>query len=57
MSRICSSEKNRKGDVDQMSGFLARDYPENVINEHINKVDFGKKQPSRRILKMVFFLQ
>ena len=40
-----------------MSGSLARDYPENVINEHINKVDFGKKQPSRRILKMVFFLQ
>ena len=28
--------------------FLARDYPEDVVNEQINKVVFGKSQPSRR---------
>ena len=28
--------------------FLARDYPENLVNEHINKVAFGKNQPSRK---------
>ena len=28
--------------------FLARDYPENVVNEQINKVVFGKSQPSRK---------
>ena len=26
--------------------FLARDYPENIVNEQINKVVFGKSQPS-----------
>ena len=28
--------------------FLARDYPENMVNEQINKVVFGKSQPSRK---------
>ena len=28
--------------------FLARDYPKNVVNEQINKVVFGKSQPSRK---------
>ena len=28
--------------------FLARDYPENVVNEQINKVVFGKSQPSKK---------
>ena len=28
--------------------FLARDYPKNVINKQINKVVFGKNQPSRK---------
>ena len=28
--------------------FLARDYPKNVVNEQINKIDFGKSQPSRK---------
>ena len=28
--------------------FLARDYPENVVNEKINKVVFGKTQPIRK---------
>ena len=28
--------------------FLARDYPINVVNEQINKVVFGKNQPSRK---------
>ena len=37
LSRICSSEKDFKGHVDQMKEwFLARDYPENVVNEQIN---------------------
>ena len=28
--------------------FLARDYVENVVNEQINKVAFGKSQTSRK---------
>ena len=28
--------------------FLARDYPENMVNEQINKVVFSKSQPSRK---------
>ena len=28
--------------------FLARDYPKNVVNKQINKVVFGKSQPSRK---------
>ena len=49
LSRICSSEKDFKGHVDRMKvWFLARDYPENVVNEQINKVVFGKNQPSRK---------
>ena len=28
--------------------FLARDYPENVVNKEINKVVFGKNQSSRK---------
>ena len=27
---------------------LARDYPKNMVNEQINKVVFGKDQPSRK---------
>ena len=39
LSRICSSEKDFKGHVDQMKEwFLARGHPENVVNEQINKV-------------------
>ena len=49
LSRICSSEKDFKGHVDRMKEwFLARDYPKNVVNEQINKVVFGKSQPSRK---------
>ena len=49
LSRICSSEKDFKGHVDRMKvWFLARDYPENVVNEQINKVVFGKNQRSRK---------
>ena len=49
LSRICSSEKDFKGHVDRMKKcFLASDYPENVVNEQINKVVFGKSQPSRK---------
>ena len=48
MNRICSSEKDFKGHVDRMKEwFLAKDYQENVVNERINKVVFGKSQPSR----------
>ena len=28
--------------------FLVRDYPENIVNEQIKKVVFGKSQPSRK---------
>ena len=28
--------------------FLAREYPENMVNEQINRVVFGKNQPSRK---------
>ena len=49
LSRICSSEKDFKVHVDRMKEwFLARDYPKNVVNEQINKIDFGKSQPSRK---------
>ena len=49
LSRICSSEKDFKGYIDQMKEwFLARDYPENIVNEQIKKVVFGKSQPSRK---------
>ena len=49
LSRICSSEKDYKGYIDQMKEwFLARDYPENIVNEQIKKVVFGKSQPSRK---------
>ena len=49
LSRIWSSEKYFKSHVDRMNQewFLARDCPENVVNEQINKVVFGKSQPSR----------
>ena len=48
LNRVCSSEKDFKGHVDRMKEcFLAKDYPENVVNEQINKVVFGKSQPSR----------
>ena len=49
LSRICSSEKDFKVRVDRMKEwFLARDYPKNVVNEQINKIDFGKSQLSRK---------
>ena len=48
LSRICSSEKDFKGDVDQTKEwFLASVYPKNVVNEQINKVGFGKSQHNR----------
>ena len=34
--------------------FLARDYPQNVVNEQINKVVFGKSHLVGSILKVVF---
>ena len=47
MSRICSSEKDFKSHVDRMEEwFLDRDYLKTVVNEQINKVVFGKNQPS-----------
>ena len=49
MSRICSSEKDFKSHVDRMEEwFLDRDYLKTVVNEQINKVVFGKNQPSRK---------
>ena len=49
LSRICSSEKDFKGHVDRMKEwFLARYYPENVVNEQINEIVFGKSQPGRK---------
>ena len=49
LRRICSSEKVFKGHVDQLKEwFLARNYPKNVVNKHINKIIFGKSQPSRK---------
>ena len=49
LSRIHSSEKDFKGQVDRMKEwFLARDYQENVVIEHIDKVAFGKTQFSRK---------
>ena len=49
MSRTCLSEKDFKSHVDRMKEwFLARDYPENVVNEKINKVVFGKGQFSKK---------
>ena len=37
VSRICSSEKDFKGQVDRMKEwFLARDHPENVVNKQTN---------------------
>ena len=50
LSRIYSREKDFKGHVDQLKKwFLARDYPENVVNEQINEHVFVKGQPSRII--------
>ena len=48
--RICSSEKDFfKGHVDRIKErFLARDYPENLINEQITKAVFGKSQPCNK---------
>ena len=49
LSRICSSGNDFKGCPSRMKEwFLARDYPENVVNEKINKVVFGKTQPIRK---------
>ena len=49
MSRICSSENDFKGHVDQIKEwFLARDYPENVAIEQINKFVFGKSHSRRK---------
>ena len=49
LSRICSSEKDFKGHVHKMKEwFLARGYPEKVINDQINGIVFGKSQPSRK---------
>ena len=49
LSRICSSENDFKGHVDRMKEwFLARNYPENVANEQINKFVFGKSQSRRK---------
>ena len=49
LSRICSSEKDFKGQVDRMKEwFFARDYPEKFFNEQINKVVFGKSQRNRK---------
>ena len=48
LSRIYSPEKDFKGHVDRLKEwFLARDYPENVVNQLINVHVFVKGQPSR----------
>ena len=55
LSRICSSEKNFRGHVDRMKeGFLARDCPENAVDEQI-KLFFVRAILVGRVLKMVFF--
>ena len=49
LSRICSSERDFKGQVGLMKEwFLGMDYPKNGVNEQINKVVFGISQPSRK---------
>ena len=52
LSRICSSEKNFKGHIDQMKEWsLAKDYPEMVVKTAI----FGKSHYSRKNSKNGIF--
>ena len=52
VSRICSSEKDFKTHVSHMKEwFLARGYPEIVVNNQIDKVVFGRDQSVKKNLE------
>ena len=52
VSRICSSEKDFKTHVFHMKEwFLARGYPDIVVNNQIDKVVFGRDQPLKKNLE------
>ena len=56
-SRICSSEKDFRANICKMKvWFLARGYPEKVVNDQIGKVVFGKNPPVKKSSEMVFLL-
>ena len=44
ISRLCSSQNDFNADIFNLKdSFLARDYPQKVVSEQINKVVFGKQ--------------
>ena len=48
ISRLCSSQNDFNAHISNLKDwFLARDYPQKVVNEKIEKVIFGK-QPTRK---------
>ena len=48
ISRLCLSQNNFNADISNLKDwFLARDYPQKVVSEQVNKVVFGK-QPTRK---------
>ena len=52
VSRICSSEKDFKTHVSHLKEwFLARGYPKIVVNNQIDKVDFGRDQSVKKNLE------
>ena len=57
VSRICSSEKDLKTHLSHIKEwFLARDYPEKVVNNQIDKVVCGRDQSVKKIWKVAFLL-
>ena len=49
VSRICSPEKDFRAHICKMKKwFLARGYPEKVVNNQIDKVAFGKNPPVKK---------
>ena len=48
LSRITSTKKDFKSHIDQMKEWLTRNYPENVGDDQINKVVFGKNLPGKK---------
>ena len=49
ISSICSAEKKFRAHICKMKGlFLARDYPEKVVNGQIDKVLFDKNPPLKK---------
>ena len=48
ISRLCSSQNDLNAHISNLKDwFLARDYPQKVVSEQIDKVVFGK-QPNRK---------